>query len=214
MLSPEHQLSFKRFDALWRRDHDFVLFVPSETAIIDSGHSECANAVIIMNTRRNLLFMLGVGMLLLPRTSLGQQQDSKKKIHQIGVLTRKKDASVLAQIEAFRQKLHDLGWIEGINIDIVYRDADGELNRLDSLALELVNLNVDVIVTVDTPPTQAAKRATSTIPIVVAVSADPVGAGLVENSCTPWWKYDRPVSPCSRDRSKNSGNSKGNYSRR
>jgi putative ABC transport system substrate-binding protein len=137
-----------------------------------------------MNTRRNLLFMLGAGALLSPRTSLAQQQQSKKT-HQIGFLTRKKDASVLTQIEAFRQKLHDLGWIEGSNINIAYRDADGELNRLDSLALELVNLNVDVIVTVDTPPTQAAKRATSTIPIVVAVSADPVGAGLVESLARP-----------------------------
>lgn len=137
-----------------------------------------------MNTRRNLLFMLGAGALLLSRTSLAQQQKSKK-IHQIGLLTQKKDASVLTQIEAFRQKLHDLGWIEGGNIVIVYRDADGELNRLDSLALELVNLNVDVIVTVDTPPTQSAKRATSTIPIVVAVSADPVGAGLVESLARP-----------------------------
>jgi putative ABC transport system substrate-binding protein len=78
-----------------------------------------------------------------------------------------------------------LGWIEGSNINIAYRDAEGELNRLDSLALELVNLNVDVIVTVDTPPTQAAKRATSSISIVVAVSADPVGAGLVESLAHP-----------------------------
>jgi putative ABC transport system substrate-binding protein len=136
-----------------------------------------------MNTRRDLLFILGAGALLSPRTSIAQQQS--KKTHQIGFLTRKKDASVLTQIEAFRQKLHDLGWIEGSNINIAYRDADGELNRLDSLALELVNLNVDVIVTVDTPPTQAAKRATSTIPIVVAVSADPVGAGLVESLARP-----------------------------
>jgi putative ABC transport system substrate-binding protein len=137
-----------------------------------------------MNTRRDLLFILGAGALLSLRTSLAQQQQSKKT-HQIGFLTRKKDASVLTQIEAFRQKLHDLGWIEGSNINIAYRDADGELNRLDSLASELVNLNVDVIVTVDTPPTQAAKRATSTIPIVVAVSADPVGAGLVESLARP-----------------------------
>ena len=137
-----------------------------------------------MNTRRNLLFMLGAGALLSPRTLLAQQQESKKT-HQIGFLTRKKDASVLTQIEAFRQKLHDLEWIEGSNINIAYRDADGELNRLDPLALELVNLNVDVIVTVDTPPTQAAKRATNTIPIVVAVSADPVGAGLVESLARP-----------------------------
>ena len=118
-----------------------------------------------MNTRRDLLFMLGAGALLSPHTSLAQQQESKKT-HQIGFLTRKKDASVLTQIEEFRQKLQDLEWIEGSNINIAYRDADGELNRLDSLALELVNLDVDVIVTVDTPPTQAAKRATSMIPIV------------------------------------------------
>jgi putative ABC transport system substrate-binding protein len=160
-----------------------VLFVPSEAAIMRRRPPKCANAVR-MNTRRNLLFMLGAGTLLSPGTSLAQQQESKK-IHQIGLLTRKKDASVLTQIEAFRQKLRDLGWIEGRNVNIVYRDADGQLNRLDSLALELVNLNVDVIVTVDTPPTQAAKRATSTIPIVVAVSADPVGAGLVESLARP-----------------------------
>jgi putative tryptophan/tyrosine transport system substrate-binding protein len=137
-----------------------------------------------MNTRRDLLFILGAGALLSQRTSSAQQQQSKKT-RQIGFLTRKKDASVLTQIEAFRQKLHDLEWIEGSNISIAYRDADGELNRLDSLALELVNLDVDVIVTVDTPPTHAAKRATTMIPIVVAVSADPVGAGLVESLARP-----------------------------
>jgi putative ABC transport system substrate-binding protein len=62
---------------------------------------------------------------------------------------------------------------------------DGTINRLDELAAELVRLNVDAIVTVDTPPTQAAKRATSTIPIVIAVSADPVGAGLVDSLAHP-----------------------------
>lgn len=111
---------------------------------------------------------------------------------------------MLEQIESFRQKLQDLGWVEGQSFIIEYRDEDGKLDRLYALALELVNLNVDVIVTVDTPPTQAAKRATNTIPIVVAVSADPVGAGLVKSFCTPRWKYNRPVSSCSRDRSENS----------
>ena len=76
-----------------------------------------------MNMRRNLLFMLGVGALLSPRTLLAQQQESKKT-HQIGFLTRKKDASVVTQIGAFHQKLHDLGWIEGNNIRIAYRDAE------------------------------------------------------------------------------------------
>src|SRR6266516_4922429 len=64
---------------------------------------------------------------------------------------------------------------------IEYRDAGGRADRLRGLAAELVGLNVDVIVTVDTPPTQAATQATSTIPIVIAVSADPVGAGLVKS---------------------------------
>src|SRR5207249_2870482 len=107
------------------------------------------------------------------------------KTYRIGFLTRKTDASVTAQIDAFRQRLHDLGWAEGKSISIVYRDADGQLERLRALADELVALNVDVIVTVDTPPTQAAKQVTSTIPIVIAVSADPVGAGLVRSLAKP-----------------------------
>ena len=89
---------------------------------------------------------------------------------------------VSAQIDAFRQGLADLGWVEGRNIRIEHRDAEGQAGRLLALAVELVSLNVDVIVTVDTPPTQAAKQATSTIPIVVAVSADPVGVELVKAS--------------------------------
>jgi putative ABC transport system substrate-binding protein len=102
-----------------------------------------------------------------------------------GFLTRKTDASVSAQIDAFRQRLHDLGWVEGKSISIIYRDADGQLDRLRTLADELVALDVDVIVTVDTPPSQAAKVATSAIPIVIAVSADPVGAGLVRSLGNP-----------------------------
>ena len=130
-----------------------------------------------MNTRRKLLFALGMGVLVLPQISFAQQE--LRKAARIGLLTRATDASVSAQIDAFRQGLRDLGWVEGKNISIEYRDAEGQADRLPALAAELVSLNVDVIVTVDTPPTQAAKRATSTIPIVIAVSADPVGAGLV-----------------------------------
>ena len=137
-----------------------------------------------MNTRRHLLLMVALSALFSPRASLAQKQESGQT-YRIGFLTRKKDASVLKQIEAFRQQLHDLGWVEGQSLTIEYRDAEGKLDRLYPLASELVNLNVDVIVTVDTPPTQAAKRATSTIPIVVAVSADPVGAGLVKSSAHP-----------------------------
>src|SRR6516162_1801123 len=115
-----------------------------------------------------------------PLAGRAQQRSGK-----IGLLTRKTDASVANQINAFRHGLRDLGWVEGTSISIEYRDADGQLDHLRALAAELVALNVDVIVTVDTPPTLAAKQATSTIPIVVAVSADPVGAGLVSSLAHP-----------------------------
>jgi putative ABC transport system substrate-binding protein len=136
-----------------------------------------------MNTRRELLFALGAGALILPQISFAQQ--GLRKNPRIGFLTRATDASVSQQIEAFRQGLRDLGWVEGKDVSIEYRDAEGHADRLPALAAELVGRNVDVIVTVDTPPTQAARQATSTIPIVIAVSADPVGAGLVSSLARP-----------------------------
>src|SRR6202051_2489631 len=127
--------------------------------------------------RRQFISVLGGVVVAWPLAALAQSE----KISRIGFLTRYSDASGAAQIDAFRQGLHDLGWVEGKNISIEYRSAEGQPDRLAALAAELVSLNVNVIVTVDTPPTQAAKRATSTIPIVIAVSADPVGAGLVSS---------------------------------
>ena len=128
--------------------------------------------------RREFIYVLG-GVAAWPLAAYAQQRSGN--VARIGFLTRKTDASVSSQIDAFRQGLHDLGWVEGRNIGIEYRDAGGQVDRLGPLAAELVALNVDVIVTVDTPPTQAAKQATGTIPIVIAVSADPVGAGLVKS---------------------------------
>ena len=128
--------------------------------------------------RREFISILG-GVAAWPFATFAQQRSGH--IARVGFLTRKTDASVSNQINAFRQGLDDLGWIEGKNIGIEYRDADGQVDRLRPLAAELVAINVDVIVTVDTPPTQAAKQTTSTIPIVIAVSADPVGAGLVKS---------------------------------
>ena len=132
--------------------------------------------------RREFITLVG-GAVATPLAVRAQQQSGKTA--RIGLLTRKTDASVSAQIDAFRQGLADLGWVEGRNIRIEHRDAEGQAERLLAFAIELVGLNVDVIVTVDTPPTKAAKQATSTIPIVVAVSADPVGAGLVESLAHP-----------------------------
>jgi putative ABC transport system substrate-binding protein len=132
--------------------------------------------------RREFIHVLG-GVAAWPLASYAQPRSGN--IARIGFLTRKTDASVASQIDAFKQGLRDLEWVEGKNIGIEYRDAGGHVDRLGSLAAELVALNVDVIVTVDTPPTQAAKQATGTIPIVIAVSADPVGAGLVKSLSHP-----------------------------
>ena len=86
---------------------------------------------------------------------------------------------------AFRQGLRDLGYIEGQNIAVEYRFAGGQVERLPELAAELVRLKLDVIVAPYTPPALAAKQATSTIPIVFAVVADAVGAGLIANLARP-----------------------------
>jgi putative tryptophan/tyrosine transport system substrate-binding protein len=118
----------------------------------------------------------------LPWPLAARAQQTKVRV---GFFTRKIDASVSTQIDGFRQGLRNQGWVEGTNISIEYRDAEGQEDGLGALADELVALRVDVIVTVDTPPTQAAKRATGTIPIVIAVSADPVGAELVGSLAHP-----------------------------
>jgi len=116
--------------------------------------------------RREFITLVGGAAAGWPLAARAQQQQPGKT-PRIGFLTRKTDASVSTQIDAFRRGLGDLGWVEGKSISIEYRDAEGQADRLRALAAELVGLNVDVIVTVDTPPTQAAKQATSTIPIVV-----------------------------------------------
>jgi putative ABC transport system substrate-binding protein len=87
--------------------------------------------------------------------------------------------------EAFRQGLRDLGYVEGRNIMIEYRSADGQFERLPNLAAELVGLKLDVIVTEGTPPTLAVKQATRTIPIVFAAAADAAGSGIVASLARP-----------------------------
>src|SRR5262245_22194437 len=132
--------------------------------------------------RREFITLLG-GAAAWPLAARAQRQSGK--VSRIGLLTRKTDASVSSQIDAFREGMRELGWVEGRGFSIEHRDAGGQFDRLRVLADELVGLNVDVIVTVDTPPTQVAQQATRTIPIVIAVSADPVGAGLVGSLAHP-----------------------------
>jgi len=88
-------------------------------------------------------------------------------------------------VEAFRRGLRERGYIEGQNIAVDYRFASGQVGQLPELAAELVRLKVEIIVAPSTPTALAAKRATSTIPIVFAVVADPLGAGLIANLARP-----------------------------
>jgi putative ABC transport system substrate-binding protein len=132
--------------------------------------------------RREFITLIGAAGAF-PLAARAQQPSGK--VPRIGFLARTSAASLSPLLDSFRHGLRDLGWVEGNNIGIEYQFGDGQLIRLRELAEALVRLKVDVIVTVDTPPTQAAKQATSTIPIVIAVSADPVGAGLVASLAHP-----------------------------
>ena len=109
----------------------------------------------------------------------GSQAQSAGKIYRIGILETVAASLNAANLQAFHQGLALLGYVEGQNLAIDYRSADTRAERFPELAAELVRLRVDLIVTRGTPATIAAKKATGTIPIVMATSGDPVGTGLV-----------------------------------
>ena len=109
----------------------------------------------------------------------------QRQVPRIGYLTGATPEGQSARIESFREGLRELGYVEGKNIVIEYRCAEENLNRLASLASELVRLKVDVIVTGGGPNTRAAKSATKTIPIVMAQDSDPVGNGFVASLARP-----------------------------
>jgi putative ABC transport system substrate-binding protein len=113
---------------------------------------------------------------------LAAQAQPRGKIPLVGVLRPTSPTDPLT--EAFRQGLHDLGYVEGHNIRLEYRFAEGQYERLPELAAELVRLPVDVLVT-DGPGAVAAKHATDLIPIVFAVSSHPVEEGLVASLAQP-----------------------------
>lgn len=107
------------------------------------------------------------------------------KVSRIGLLYAGTPESPARRLEAFRQNLHDLGYVEGKNIIFEHRFADGKPDRLFDLAAELVRLKVEAIVTSGGPASQAAKKATTIIPIVMAGVGDPVRLGLVESLARP-----------------------------
>jgi putative ABC transport system substrate-binding protein len=112
------------------------------------------------------------------------QAQQPAKIPRIGILNPTSSSFFLPRVEAFRQRLRELGYVEGKNILIEYRYAEGKFERLTDLAAELVQLKVDVIVTAG-PGVLAAKKASTTIPIVFGAASDPVGAGIVSSLARP-----------------------------
>jgi putative tryptophan/tyrosine transport system substrate-binding protein len=107
------------------------------------------------------------------------------KIPRIGFLDNSTASGIAILLDAFRQELRKLGWIEGKNITIEYRFAEQKVERLPELAAELVRLKVDLIMATGNAAPLAAKKATTTIPIVMTNTADPVGAGLVASLARP-----------------------------
>src|SRR6516162_6196224 len=125
--------------------------------------------------RRQFITLLGGAAAAWPLVARAQQAG---KLPTIGFLGA--DPSIDSKrVAAFVQRLRELAWIDGRNLAIEYRWAEGRNERYAENAAELVRLKVDVIVTVATPPTLAAKQATADIPIVFAAASDPVATGLV-----------------------------------
>ena len=132
-------------------------------------------------TRRELMLLLGGSAIPWPVAALAQQAG---KVYRI-VFLGDSPAVYPDAIEAFRQGLRDLGYVEGRNIAIEYRWAEGKPERMRELAEELVRLKVDVIIVPGSIYTEAAKRATSTIPIVFLGHADPVATGHATSLARP-----------------------------
>ena len=129
-----------------------------------------------------LTVVLALGLLAAP---LPTEAQPAGKFARLGFLGMDTPSAVPSFVEAFREGLRELGWVEGRNISIEFRDAGGRPERLSDLAAELIRLKVDVIVARGTQAAGAAKQASPTIPIVVPVSGDAVGTGLVASLARP-----------------------------
>ena len=124
--------------------------------------------------------ILAVGLAFAPLALEAQQAG---KVYRIGILSTANPRSA-PLFQAFEQRLRELGYVEGRNIAIEFRNAEGKIDKLPGFAAELIGLNVDVIVAWGGPPARAAKKATTTIPIVMIVG-DALEQGLVTNLARP-----------------------------
>ena len=129
-----------------------------------------------------LAVVLAVGLTFAP---LSVEAQSAGKVWRIGFLGSTSPKSHGTFVAAFREGLRERGYIEGKHVTVEYRWAENDYDRLPALAAELVRLNVDVILTHGTPGARAAKAATTTIPIIVAIIGDAVATGLVQSLARP-----------------------------
>ena len=130
------------------------------------------------------IFTLALGALFFALCFTVEAQQPTK-VPRLGYLSSASPSAGSSRIEAFRQSLRELGYVEGKNLVIEWRFAEGKLDRLPALAAELVRLKVDIIVSASPPVTGAAKDVTVTIPIVMAHDPDPVGNGFVASLARP-----------------------------
>jgi putative tryptophan/tyrosine transport system substrate-binding protein len=131
--------------------------------------------------RREFMSLLGGAALAWPLSARAQQSGKLLTIGFMGATPSMESQ----RVAAFVQRLRELGWVDGRNLAIEYRWAEGRPERVSEIAAEFVRNKVDVIVTVASPPTLAAKQATAVIPIVFAAVSDPVGTGLVASLARP-----------------------------
>src|SRR5215475_6807588 len=159
---------------------------------------------------RRIVIRLLLTVLLFAISPASAQQPTK--VPRVGYLVAASPSAITARTESFRQGLRELGYVEGKNIVIEWRSAEGKLDRIPSLVAELVRLKVDIIVTGGPSATRAAKEATTTISIVMTQVGDPVANGFVASLARPGGNITGTVYPCPRDRRKTTGASEGDYS--
>jgi putative ABC transport system substrate-binding protein len=141
--------------------------------------------------RRDFITVLGGAAAALPLAARAQQP----AVPVIGFMGAGSAAAQSHLTSAFLQRLRELGWTEGRDLRIEYRWGEGGTERFAEIAAEFVRLKVDLILTHNTPPTLAAKQATSVIPIVFATAGDPVGTGIMQV-----WRDRAAISPACRVR--------------
>jgi putative ABC transport system substrate-binding protein len=137
-----------------------------------------------MNNRRKLLVALGASVIATPLLSFAQQQG---KVWRVGFLSGRSrpDSLETDTFGAFPRGMRELGYVESKNLEIQWRHAESKVQRLPGLAVELVGLNLDAIVTTGTPATGAVQKASVTIPVVMVNVADPVGSGFIKSLARP-----------------------------